>query len=400
MAEIITKTVVELEKLGLYNELIKQYIDTADAKKWESATFNEETRVVSFYTVPQPSGDVEPVFTFTLPEVDFSEVYNAIEAVEKKADKNAEDISAINNAETGILAQAKAHADGKDEAIAAAKKAGDDAQADVDALEETVSGMYTNEQIDTKIADAKTEAIENATYNDTQVKADIAANAKSIEDEVARADAAEKANKALIDGLDTRMGEAETAIAGVDTKIAEAVAASQHLKKEIVDTIPAVEDAKEDIIYMVAIEGGEGVQKYEEYLLINGEMEKIGDTSVDLTGYAKETYVDQAEADAIATAKAYTDEKDTAMNTRVETVETAIGENGSVTNAIAEAKQAGEDASVAVTALEEGQVAINTQAIADNKTAVEAAQADATSALEQITAIQYATEDDIRGLFE
>ena len=44
-------------------------------------------------------------------------------------------IDAINSAENGILKQAKDYADGKDDAIAEAKKAGDDAQADVDALE-------------------------------------------------------------------------------------------------------------------------------------------------------------------------------------------------------------------------------------------------------------------------
>ena len=47
---------------------------------------------------------------------------------------NTDAISAINNETTGILAQAKTYADGKDAAIAAAKKAGDDAQADVNAL--------------------------------------------------------------------------------------------------------------------------------------------------------------------------------------------------------------------------------------------------------------------------
>ena len=54
---------------------------------------------------------------------------------------NKEAIEAINNAETGILKQAKDYADGKDGAIAAAKKAGDDAQADVDALEKRVEAV-------------------------------------------------------------------------------------------------------------------------------------------------------------------------------------------------------------------------------------------------------------------
>lgn len=42
------------------------------------------------------------------------------------------DVDAIKNADTGILAQAKAYADGKDEAIAAAKTAGDDAMAEAE----------------------------------------------------------------------------------------------------------------------------------------------------------------------------------------------------------------------------------------------------------------------------
>ena len=48
-----------------------------------------------------------------------------------------EDIAEITNADNGILAQAKAYADGKDADIAAAKKAGDDAQADIDAYIES-----------------------------------------------------------------------------------------------------------------------------------------------------------------------------------------------------------------------------------------------------------------------
>lgn len=51
---------------------------------------------------------------------------------------NTDAIAAINNETTGILAQAKSYADGKDTAIAEAKAAGDAAQADVNALEEYV----------------------------------------------------------------------------------------------------------------------------------------------------------------------------------------------------------------------------------------------------------------------
>lgn len=58
-----------------------------------------------------------------------------------KVNANTEAIAAINNAETGILKQAKNYADGKDAAIAAAKKAGDDAATAVETLRKDASDM-------------------------------------------------------------------------------------------------------------------------------------------------------------------------------------------------------------------------------------------------------------------
>lgn len=61
------------------------------------------------------------------------------------------------------LKDAKAYADGKDAAIAAAKKAGDDAQADVDALEAKVGSVPVDKTIVEMISDAQAAA----TYDDT-----------------------------------------------------------------------------------------------------------------------------------------------------------------------------------------------------------------------------------------
>ena len=237
------------------------------------------------------------------------------------------------------------------------------------------------QELTPKITEAKDAA------DAAQAKAD--ANETAINTEKARAEAAEKVNADAIAALTTkvddnetdieakmtavtnRVAANETAIADrytkseADTKIAEAVAASKHLKKEIVETLPAVEDAAEDVIYMVAVDGGEGVQKYEEYMLINGAMEKIGDTAVDLTGYAKETYVDQAEADAIAAAKAYADEKDTAMDARVDAVEAKLAEGGAVETAIATAKSEAIADAAADATTKDAQVLTDAKAYAD-----------------------------------
>lgn len=109
-----------------------------------------------------------------------------------KVKDNTDAIAAINNDETGILKQAKDYADGKDTAIAAAKKAGDDAAAAVTALEN--GQVNTNKTdiaaINTKIGtipDGKTvaQAIEDAktaaTYNDTEVRGLIKNNKDAID---------------------------------------------------------------------------------------------------------------------------------------------------------------------------------------------------------------------------
>lgn len=109
-----------------------------------------------------------------------------------KVKANTDAIAAINNAETGILKQAKDYADGKDTAIAAAKKAGDDAAAAVTDLKngqvKTNADAITaiNNKIGT-IPDGKTvaQAIEDAktaaTYDDTEVKGLIKNNKDAID---------------------------------------------------------------------------------------------------------------------------------------------------------------------------------------------------------------------------
>lgn len=88
-----------------------------------------------------------------------------------------------------------------------------------------------------------------------------------------------------------------------DSKIAQAVANAEHLKREIVEELPEVGSADEHTIYMVGDgTGDEENQKYEEFMLINGAFEKIGDSAVDLTDYALKTEVEAAKQEAISTA--------------------------------------------------------------------------------------------------
>lgn len=135
------------------------------------------------------------------------------------------------------LKDAKAYADGKDTAIAAAKKAGDDAQADVDALEAKVGTVPADKTVVEMIAEAQTAA----TYDDTALKgrvstvegkvstlvgSDASKSARTIASEevakiVAGADASYDTLKEIADWISshktdaTAMNSAITALEGI-----------------------------------------------------------------------------------------------------------------------------------------------------------------------------------------
>lgn len=75
------------------------------------------------------------------------------------------------------------------------------------------------------------------------------------------------------------------------TYVGEQISSADHLKREIVTEIPSSETADKNTIYMLKIESAIGNDKYREYLLIDGTVQCIGDTSVDLTDYAKKTEI-------------------------------------------------------------------------------------------------------------
>ena len=58
-----------------------------------------------------------------------------------------------------------------------------------------------------------------------------------------------------------------------------------HLKKQIVDVLPSDEDAKENILYLVKDASVVDDVVYNQYLLIDGKLEPLGNTSTDLSNY-------------------------------------------------------------------------------------------------------------------
>lgn len=73
--------------------------------------------------------------------------------------------------------------------------------------------------------------------------------------------------------------------------VAEQIGSAGLLKREIVAVLPEVDAADENTIYMIKDDTATGDDKYKEYMLIDGTITQIGDTSVDLTGYATKAEV-------------------------------------------------------------------------------------------------------------
>ena len=73
------------------------------------------------------------------------------------------------------------------------------------------------------------------------------------------------------------------------TYVGEQIVNAEHLKREIVTVLPTDEEASDNIIYMLKVESATGNDKYQEYMKIDGTVQMVGDTSVNLTDYAKTT---------------------------------------------------------------------------------------------------------------
>lgn len=122
---------------------------------------------------------------------------------------------------------------------------------------------------------------------------------------------------AQIDGLDARLDDVDVALGDIDTAldqkanasevykktevynisetdnaIAVAVAGAAHLKYKIVENTGAIDLGAADadqFIYLVPV--AEAPDKYDEYMVIAGALERVGDWDVDLSDYAKASVV-------------------------------------------------------------------------------------------------------------
>ena len=233
------------------------------AAKSHTHTKSEITDFAHTHAMTEVTGLTDAIADAKKAGTDANTALNTYKATNDAAvQANADAISAINNETTGILAQAKSYADGKDTAIAAAKKAGDDAQAAVDTLAGKVGTVPADKTVVQMISDAQTAA----TYDDTA----LAARVTTAEND--------------IDALEGLVGDKKVSVQ-IDNAIAALNLATTYEAKGAAATV---------------------------------KTELVG----------KDT--DTADSATIVGAKKYADGLNTAMDTRVDALEAAIGEGGSV----------------------------------------------------------------------
>ena len=128
----------------------------------------------------------------------------------------------------------------------------------------------------------------------------LARRAKASTDAVAQRVAA------VEEGMPTKVSElTNDSKFQTETEVAAAVAGADHLKRKIVASVDAIDKTAADAaqyIYMILKSSAKTGDKYDEYMVIDGEVERVGDWSVDLSGYVA------AEEGKGLSANDYTDE--------------------------------------------------------------------------------------------
>ena len=127
--------------------------------------------------------------------------------------------------------------------------------------------------------------------------------------------------------LSNRVKSVEDEVPNLATKtyVGEQIANAEHLKREIVTVLPSDAEASDNIIYMLKVESVTGNDKYKEYMKIDGTVQMVGDTSVDLTDYAKTV-------DIPTTVAELTDSSSYAKKTDIPTTLPANGGNADTVN--------------------------------------------------------------------
>ena len=310
-----------------------------------------------------------------------------IDAVDAKADKNAQDIAAINNETTGILAQAKGYTDTEVAKV----------QGEVDALETYVGTIpegatatdvigYVQERtsgIATESALSELQAaVAQAQKDIDAVEADYlkAADKTEIEGKITAVETAVNTEKSRAEGKEAELAASIKAISDDYLKAAD--------KTELQGNIDTVAGAVERLTNGVSADEIDGVNDLIAYVnahgaTVTGLQDGIDANAEAIEGVAgrmttaegKITALEQASAThatqtALAEAVQALEGADSALSGRITTLENKFTGEGSVEDMIADAKQEAIDAAASAADTKDEAVLAAAKKYADDEDAL------------------------------
>lgn len=303
--------IITLKQLGLYDGLVKKYVNDADAKSIKSVKI--EGRTLKFYKVEEPIEEgTLPAYSIEIPETDLTTVTRAIDAVKAIADK----------------------LDGEDTVEGSVK-------AQIKALKTELEGQITaSEYNDTEIKKsikANTDAI--GVLNGTGVGSVDKKVADAVASIVADAPAAYDTLKEISDWISTHTSDASAMNSSIQTNKTDIA----NLAK-LVGTLPEGEDSATIVAY---IDKKVGAVDFSS-AVATAKSEAISEAKKYADGLAK-NYATAEQGKKADTALQVSDiatlKDDVAAN------KASLGAEGATTKAIADAKKAGTDALTSVSEL-------------------------------------------------
>lgn len=124
--------------------------------------------------------------------------------------------------------------------------------------------------------------------------------------------------ESAVEQTQTDISNIQTELSGVDGKIASAISNVNHLRYEVITNL---RDATEsNVIYLYSNNSSDPSNQYNEYMVLNGNLELIGAVGIDLSNYMTADEIEQA-LNAKAEASALS-----ALDTRVSTLETNLSD--------------------------------------------------------------------------
>lgn len=303
------------DKVGEIDGTVKAYVDEKTSGIASDAALNALTNRVSAAegeidvlqaAIGEGGSVTNAIADAKKAGTDAAAAVTALENGQVKTNKEA--IEAINNETTGILAQAKTYADGKDTAIAAAKSAADAAQADVDALEAKVGTVPDGKTVIGLITTAQAQADKGV--------ADAAA-AKAVVDDIA-ADYLKADDKTELQGnIDKKVDQTT-----YDTKVAALESADTTLQNNINAEAQARKDADDAQVARIATLEG-------QITGLSGAMHFEGvkaEIPADVSGYEAGDVIIVGEKEYVFNGTAFVEFGDvSAEGDRIAALETTVG---------------------------------------------------------------------------